>query len=95
MTKNVAHNLGVNALKRCVYWGLAMKDFSLGRTIHRAVFAILVSGAAHATDAGSCYGIGEADARAYCLAKARNDPGTCYTIQNAGLRSICLAEVRR
>lgn len=48
-----------------------------------------------ASDAGSCYAIGDADARAYCLAKARKDPGTCYTIQSSGLRSQCLAEVRR
>lgn len=48
-----------------------------------------------ADDAGSCYGIADADARAYCLAKARHDPGTCYTIFNSSLRSMCLAEVRK
>lgn len=48
-----------------------------------------------AADAGSCYAVAEADARAYCLAKARRDSGTCYTIQSSALRSQCLAEVRR
>ena len=50
---------------------------------------------AFATDSGSCYAIGNADGRAYCLAKAHKDPGRCYSIQDAGLRSQCLAEVRR
>ena len=58
-------------------------------------FLIMIPGVAAATDAGSCYGIGDADARAYCLAKARQDSGTCYTIQSSSLRSICLAEVRK
>lgn len=48
-----------------------------------------------AADAGSCYTIADADARAYCLAKARSDSGTCYTIQDSAKRSMCLAEVRR
>jgi hypothetical protein len=48
-----------------------------------------------AADAGSCYAIADADARTYCLAKARRDSGTCYAIQNSGLRSQCLAEVRK
>ncbi|MNM84054.1 hypothetical protein D3C81_961280 [compost metagenome] len=56
---------------------------------------LLAASAAQATDAGSCYAVGDADARAYCLAKARNDPGTCYSVQNSGLRAQCLAEVRR
>lgn len=55
---------------------------------------IITPGFASAADAGSCYGINDADARTYCLAKARHDPGTCYAIQNSGMRSICLAEVR-
>jgi len=50
---------------------------------------------AHATDAGSCYAVADADARAYCLAKAHVDPSRCYAIQRADLRSMCLAEVRR
>ncbi len=48
-----------------------------------------------AADAATCYTIADPDARAYCLAKARNDPGTCYSIQNSGLRSQCLGEVRQ
>ena len=54
---------------------------------------LLLSGQALAND-GSCYTVADPDARAYCLANARNDPGTCYTIQAPGLRSLCLAEVR-
>lgn len=59
---------------------------------------LLIASCSHpvlASDAGSCYAIGDADARQYCLAKARQDPATCYAIQNSGLRSQCLAEVRR
>jgi len=48
-----------------------------------------------AADASSCYVIGDPDARAYCLARARRDPGTCYAIQRPDLRTQCLAEVRR
>lgn len=50
---------------------------------------------AFAVDAGSCYAVGSADARAYCLAKAHGNPSGCYSIQSADLRSMCLAEVRR
>lgn len=60
------------------------------------LFALLLSALpAAAEDAGSCYAVADADARAYCLAKAHGDSGRCYAIQNAGLRSMCLAEVRR
>lgn len=50
---------------------------------------------AHAADSGACYAVGDADARAYCLARAHGDPGRCYSIQRADLRAMCLAEVRR
>lgn len=50
---------------------------------------------AHAANSGACYNIGDADARSYCLARARRDAGTCYTIQRADLRAQCLAEVRQ
>ena len=49
---------------------------------------------AFAVDAAACYAITDADARAYCLAKARKDSGMCYAIRSSGLRSQCLAEVR-
>ena len=55
---------------------------------------LLLALPAAATDAGSCYTVADADARAYCLAKAHRDPGRCYAIQGSGLRSLCLAEVR-
>lgn len=48
-----------------------------------------------ASDSGACYNIGDADARAYCLARAHRDPGRCYSIQRADLRSLCLAEARK
>ena len=51
-------------------------------------------GPAHAADAGTCYVIGDADARAACLARARQDPGMCYAVQRADVRARCLAEVR-
>lgn len=43
---------------------------------------------------GACYNIQDADARAYCLARAHRDPGRCYSVQRSDLRSMCLAEVR-
>jgi len=48
-----------------------------------------------AADAGSCYAVQSADARQYCLAKARGEPGQCYAIQSPDLRALCLTEVRR
>ncbi len=55
----------------------------------------LASSAAFAVDAGSCYAISDASARAYCLAKAHADPSACYSIQSADKRAQCLAEVRK
>lgn len=55
---------------------------------------LLIAVPAHA-DTGSCYAIGDADARQYCIAKARRDASQCYAIQRADLRSVCLAEVRK
>lgn len=55
----------------------------------------LLSAAAQAADTGACYTISDPDARAYCLAKARQEPAGCYTVQRADLRAQCQAEVRR
>ncbi|MEE7477797.1 hypothetical protein [Methylobacterium hispanicum] len=55
----------------------------------------LLASAAQAADAGACYTISDPDARAYCLAKARQEPAGCYTVQRADLRAQCQAEVRR
>lgn len=55
---------------------------------------LFVKGAA-ANQSGSCYAIQDADARQYCLAKARREPAQCYAVQRADLRSQCLAEVRK
>lgn len=60
-----------------------------------AIFYLVAPGLAGAADAGACYAIQDADARAYCLAKAHGDPARCYSIQSSGLRSQCLAEVRK
>ena len=46
-------------------------------------------------DTGACYTINDADARAYCIARARKDPGQCYTVQRGDLRAQCLAEVKK
>ncbi len=51
-------------------------------------------GPAHAVDAGTCYTLGDADARVLCLARARRDPGMCHAVQRADLRAQCLAEIR-
>lgn len=60
-----------------------------------AAFATLhLAAPAHATDAGACYSIGDADARTYCLAKTRQNSSMCYAIQRADMRAACLAEVR-
>lgn len=79
--------------------GLAVRGNCFGRTIHGAALCLILGalGAAgvNAADAGSCYGIGDADARAYCLAKAHQEPSGCYSIQDSGMRSSCLAEVRK
>jgi hypothetical protein len=56
--------------------------------------AVMPAGPARATDAAACYAIGDADARAACLARARRDPGMCYAVQRAELRAQCLAETR-
>jgi len=48
-----------------------------------------------AKSASACYGIGNPDTRAYCMARAHRDTGRCYNIKAADLRSLCLAEVRR
>lgn len=53
------------------------------------------AGQAFAVEAGSCYAVGNADPRAYCLAKAHGNSSGCYSIQSSDLRSICLAEVRK
>ena len=71
-----------------------------GAPIAAVMFVLLVVAfagqrPAFATDAGSCYAIGDSDQRAYCLAKAHRDSGRCYSIQNSGLRAQCIAEVRR
>lgn len=62
-----------------------------------ALFLLFTAGTAPAVaaDAASCYAIQDADARVYCLAKARQEPSACYSIQSSGLRSQCLAEVRK
>ncbi|ATI15642.1 hypothetical protein [Bordetella phage vB_BbrM_PHB04] len=49
---------------------------------------------AHAADVSACYTIGNMDARAHCIAKARKEPGMCYSIKAADLRAQCLAETR-
>lgn len=51
--------------------------------------------AARAADTSTCYTVGDADARAYCIARARRDPGHCYSVQRSDLRALCLAEVRK
>ena len=50
---------------------------------------------AMASEPGTCYIIQNADARAYCLAKAHNDSSRCYAIQDSGKRSECLAELHK
>lgn len=60
------------------------------------LFALmLIAAPAMASDAGSCYAIQSADARAYCLAKAHRNPSGCYSIQSSDMRSQCLAELRK
>lgn len=60
-----------------------------------ALVLVLYAGRAAASDASSCYVVGDSDARNHCLAKARKDPGMCYAIRSADRRAECLAEVRR
>lgn len=44
--------------------------------------------------AGQCYSIQNADARAACLAKAHKDPSRCYAVQSPDKRAECIAEVK-
>lgn len=60
-----------------------------------ASFLALIASAAQASDSGACYTISDADARTYCLARARQQPSQCYAIQRADMRALCLAEVRK
>lgn len=55
----------------------------------------LISATSYTSGAGACYNIQDADARAYCIAKARGDRSPCYNIQKPDLRSLCLAEVSK
>lgn len=55
----------------------------------------LLTATAQAGDAATCYTIASADARAWCLARARHEPSQCYAIQDSAMRAQCLAEVRR
>lgn len=48
-----------------------------------------------AANTSACYNVSDADARAYCLARAHRQPSQCYNVQRADLRSQCLAEVQR
>lgn len=50
---------------------------------------------AHAANTSACYSVGDADARAYCLAKAHREPSICYSIIRADMRAMCLAETRK
>jgi hypothetical protein len=60
-----------------------------------ALLFVLAAAPGSAADTGSCYAIGDADARIYCLARERRDPSQCYAIQRADLRAQCRAEVSR
>lgn len=65
-----------------------------GREMHLWTLALLVMPlGAHASGAGACYSIQDADARSYCIARAKKEASHCYSIQNADMRSMCLAEV--
>lgn len=54
-----------------------------------------IAGQDRAAQAGACYNIQDADARAMCLARAHRDPGRCYSVQRPDLRAMCLAEARQ
>lgn len=70
--------------------------FAPGSPLHAAnAVSAKKHDANRAADSGACYNVNDSDARAYCLAKARQEPSVCYSIQRADLRSMCLAEVRR
>lgn len=74
-----------------------MKPFIqyFGLAIFAGLAALVMISGACAQDASTCYTIGDADARTYCLARARKDSGMCYAIHRADMRAQCLAEVRK
>ena len=39
----------------------------------------------------ACYNVGNADARAICLARAHGSTSYCYNVQSPDLRALCLA----
>lgn len=62
--------------------------------------ALLVTPQSALAEAGrqqpsACYSIQDADARAFCLARAHRNPSMCYSVQRPDMRSMCLAEVRQ
>lgn len=78
------------------------RGMTSNRTLRAVVFFVLMLASgilalpAWADDAGgTCYTIGDADARAFCLARAHRNVGMCYSIQESGLRARCRAEVTR
>lgn len=76
-------------MKKIAYLLLSMLLFSL------AVPLALYVAPAHASDSATCYTISDADARNFCLAKARRESSMCYAIQRTDVRAACLAEVRK
>lgn len=63
-----------------------------------AVVTVLVVSPAFAdssAQAGQCYSIQNAEARAACLAKAHKDPSRCYAVQSPDKRAECMVEVRK
>lgn len=46
-------------------------------------------------DASACYSVTDADARAYCMARAHQDASRCYSIQHQSVRAMCISEVRK
>ncbi|MEN6544488.1 MAG: hypothetical protein ABFE07_00430 [Armatimonadia bacterium] len=68
------------------------------RSVFYSLFLLVTSCAvapAYATSSSACYNITDADARTFCLAKARSEPSQCYAIQRADKLAECLAEVRK
>ena len=72
-----------------------LRRLSITILVFALIGAMLWPALAFASDAGACYGIADADARTYCLAKAHKEPGGCYSIQRSDMRAQCLAEVRK
>jgi hypothetical protein len=85
----------MNASSTAIRAVLVMAIFSIIAPALLSAYVLVITPRAEAAQASACYAIGDPDARATCLAKARKDPGMCYAVVDTERRAACLSEVRK